>query len=81
MSTECSAHDCAQNFIQIWSEYVKGRFHVGDMEVRTDTLNIQSCKLLAFQKQIMKMLTGINFPRFRVECPAMYKTIINISFA
>ena len=81
MSTECSTHECAHNFVQIWSEYFKGRFPLRDMEVRTDTRNIKSCKLLAFQKQIMKMLTRMNFPRFHVECPAIYKTIINIPFA
>jgi len=50
MSTECSTHECAHNFMQIWSDYFKGRFPLRDMEVRTDTLNIKSCKLLAFQK-------------------------------
>jgi hypothetical protein len=64
-----------------WSEYFKGRFHLGDMEVRTYTLKIKSCKLLAFQKQIMKMLNGMNCTRFRVECPAIYKTIISIAVA
>jgi hypothetical protein len=81
MGTVCSTHECAENFIQIWSAYFKGRFHVVDMEVRTYTLNIKSCKLLAFQKQIMKMLTGMNCTIFRVEYPAIYITIINIPFA
>jgi len=81
MGTVCRTHEFAENFIQIWSEYFKGRFQLGDKEVRTDTLNIKSCKLLAFQKQITKMLAGMNSPIFRVECPAKYKTIINIPVA
>ena len=81
MGTACSTHECAENFIQIWSEYFKGRFHLGDMGFRTDTLNIKSCKLLTFQKQIMKILDGINSSIFRAECPAVYKTIINFPVA
>jgi len=59
----------------------KERFHVVDMEVTTYTLNIKSCKLLAFQKQIMKMLSGMNCPIFLVEYPAICIRIINNPFA